>query len=112
MRKGEGPLAVFVAINHTGFPRLGLSIGRPVGGAVARNRFKRVIRDVFRGVKPRLPTVLGSSLDIVVAVRAHKELPAEEYRERLLRLAGDAAKDLERRERRKAVGPGGTRGNG
>jgi ribonuclease P protein component len=36
-------------------PRLGVSVGRKVGGAVERNRVKRVLRDAFWAVAAELP---------------------------------------------------------
>jgi ribonuclease P protein component len=36
-------------------PRLGVSVGRKVGGAVERNRVKRVLREAFWAVAPDLP---------------------------------------------------------
>ncbi len=46
-------------------PRLGLSVGRRVGGAVDRSRVKRVLREAFWGDASRLPA--GS--DYVVVAR-------------------------------------------
>ena len=46
-------------------PRLGLSVGRRVGGAVERSRVKRVLREAFWEEAARLPT--GS--DYVVVAR-------------------------------------------
>jgi ribonuclease P protein component len=36
-------------------PRLGVSVGRKVGGAVERNRVKRLLRDAFWAVADELP---------------------------------------------------------
>ena len=44
--------------------RLGVTVTRRVGGAVSRNRAKRVLREVFRHAPSR-----GLGLDLVVNVR-------------------------------------------
>lgn len=47
--------------NGLGHPRLGLVVSRKFGNAVARNRFKRRLRELFRRNK-----ALCGSLDVVV----------------------------------------------
>jgi ribonuclease P protein component len=53
-----------------GRPRLGISSPRRYGGAVARNRFRRVVRAAFRSVAADLP-----ARDWLVEPRADRRAP-------------------------------------
>ncbi len=57
----DGVLLLFVARNDAAVTRIGLSVGRKHGGAVVRNRLKRLLREAFRLERSRLP----SGLDLI-----------------------------------------------
>lgn len=94
----DGRLFLLVAApNGRGLDRLGLAVSRRVGGAVARNRARRLLREGFR----RFERPPGPGLDVVVVARpavaglGQAEVDRE-IRERVLRLlrppgAGGAA---------------------
>jgi len=56
-----------------GAPRLGLSVSRKVGGAVERNRVKRLVREAF-GTEGQ---VLPAGIDVVVVARRDARALAE-----------------------------------
>jgi len=72
---------IFIAKNSLGYSRLGITASRKVGGAVVRNRVKRLIREVFRLYKPFFP----SGCDIVIAAGKNAgNLGFREVKEELL----------------------------
>ena len=76
---------LFVMRNALDRPRLGITVTRRLGGAVRRNRAKRLVREIFRRHKTGLKAV-----DIVVNGRPG--LPEAEYR----RLEAEFLKCLKR----------------
>jgi ribonuclease P protein component len=61
-RAGDGRLVVYARANGLGRTRLGLSVGRRLGGAVQRNRIKRLLREAFRRLRADLP----AGYDVVI----------------------------------------------
>jgi ribonuclease P protein component len=73
-RLSDGFFSVTATGNETGVPRLGTAVAVHVaGGAVARNRIRRLIRESFRLHQRELP-----ALDLVVSARprAREAAPA------------------------------------
>jgi ribonuclease P protein component len=58
--------AVFVLPNGIGRSRLGLTVTRKFGGAVKRNRNKRIVREIFR----RNRAVFADRDDYIVNIRS------------------------------------------
>ena len=59
-------VVIYVRKNRLKYNRLGITAGKKVGGAVQRNRAKRVIRAAYREVEQLLPV----GTDIVIVARA------------------------------------------
>jgi ribonuclease P protein component len=79
----DGVLTVWGGTNGLGYPRLGLIVGRKHGGAVQRNRLKRLLREAFRLEQRHLP----AGLDLVCTPRVGVKLTLSTCRASLLRLA-------------------------
>jgi len=65
-RCGDDLLVVHARPNGGPEPRLGLAVGKVVGGAVVRNRIKRLLREAFRLHRGELPP----AHDLVVVAKA------------------------------------------
>lgn len=74
-RFADDVLVIYYSQNTREFSRLGITIGKSAGGAVERNRFKRLAREVFRQNRRQLPT--GLDYVIMKARNAKKPQLAE-----------------------------------
>ncbi len=98
IRKSCGPITVFVRPTDRNEHRLGLSVGRKVGNAVVRGRFKRMIREVFRLRRADLPAPsAGGHYDIVVTTGKHEPLEFETYARAFLQALEAAHRVCEKR---------------
>jgi ribonuclease P protein component len=76
-------IIVFGHPNELPHARLGLSVSRRVGGAVVRNRWKRLLREAFRLTRLSLP----ANLDLIVVPRPGASPTLSGLSESLVRLA-------------------------
>lgn len=99
VRKSDGPFTVFALPNGLPHCRLGLSVGRRVGSAVARNRVKRLVREAFRLMQHESPR----GLDLVVTVAPHAPLELPRVAEHLRRCWQALEREWRKRDARRAA---------
>jgi ribonuclease P protein component len=68
----SGTFVLFVLRNGLGRPRLGITVTRRLGGAVRRNRAKRLMREIFRRHKSEL-------IDVDIVVNGRTGLPDADF---------------------------------
>ena len=93
---GDEMLVVYVAANTLDWSRFGLSVGKSLGNAVARNRVRRILREAFRLVGPDLP----AGLDIVCVAKpaalSHQPYLSASLRRLVVRAKNRADRDARR----------------
>jgi ribonuclease P protein component len=83
-------IIVYGCPNDLPHNRLGLSVSRKFGPAVARNRMRRLFREAFRLTKPELPT----GLDLVLIPRCSEPPSLDHLKASLRKLVGQVAQKL------------------
>jgi ribonuclease P protein component len=85
-------LIVYACENGLPHLRIGLSVSRKVGGAVQRNRLRRLYREAFRLTRHEMPV----GLDLVLVPRGAEEPTLDELKRCLPRLVNQLARRLAR----------------
>jgi len=88
----DGQMVIFGHPNGLSYPRLGISASRRLGGAVVRNRWKRLLREAFRLRRAELP----EGIDLIVIPRPEAEPRLALLLDSLPRLALRLAKKMAR----------------
>ncbi len=88
----DGVLLVYACENGLPHLRLGLSVSRKMGGAVQRNRLRRLYREAFRLTRHEMPV----GLDLILIPRRPEPPSLAELKQALPRLVRQVASKLKR----------------
>ncbi len=89
-KASDGVLLLFALQQNRPITRLGLSVSRRQGGAVVRNRLKRLLREAFRLVQHELPP----GLDLIAIPQGIANASLAGYQQSLTRLSAKLARRM------------------
>jgi ribonuclease P protein component len=83
-------MVIYAASNELPYPRLGMAVSRKLGSAVARNRWRRLLREAFRLSRANLPC----GVDLVIVPRQGRDPKLDALTNSIKTLATRAQKKL------------------
>lgn len=97
-KAADGVLLVFALNNQESLTRIGLSVSKKHGGAIVRNRLKRLLREAFRLTQHDLP----AGLDLILIPLSKEKATLAAYQKSIVGLSRRLMRQVQ-----PAPGPGG-----
>ena len=90
-KAADGVLLVFAARNESPVTRIGLSVSKKHGGAIVRNRLKRLLREAFRLMQHQIPP----GFDLIAIPLAKEKATLAAYEESLVKVSRRLARRID-----------------